>query len=269
MKQTFKLAKFFFIAGGSLLALSSVNAAVVFSDDFEGPEISNPTGYSLASTSRTIDTTKWVRATAGFGSDRNGLVHENENGGNTFTDPTGSQAWAGRYSTNTGLTSAFGQIGTIAVGQTITITFDAVRDGYVSNLTSETATNGNITNGTDLDVYLVLFDGAGTRNDLAPSLSIDGTSAVLARFFGNQGVNDTYQTFSFSYTVGDDVIDNNGIGSGVANTWNPGLLGQDIAVRFGIGNHAIIDNLSVSIIPEPSSALLGAIGILLLLRRRR
>jgi hypothetical protein len=81
----------------------------------------------------------------------------------------------------------------------------------------------------------------------------------------------SYQTFQFSYTVGNPVVDNNGAGTGVATGWDATLLGQDIGIRFyNRTSDAIIDNVSVDItvIPEPSAALLGGIGLLLLLRRR-
>lgn len=241
------------LAPAVMLLSARAHAAVVFSDDFESPDVG--TSYNVAKTSQDIDTSKWVLSTEGFAGDRTGIVNEAGGDGTSyFTDPDGSQAWAGRYDDNAGVTSAFGQIGTIATGQTITVTFDAVQDDYM-----EINDPGGAGNGTDLDAYLVLFDGAGIRDDVR---AFDNeTSAVLASLTGAQGVNTTYQTFSFSYTVGDNVDD--------GSAWDPALLGDDMAVRFAQDNNAIIDNVEVSVIPEPGSLALFGLAGLGLLRRRR
>lgn len=253
-----------------LAALSAVsaNAAVVFADNFEAG--ANPYGgttqdvasYTLANTSGQANTALWVRATSGFGASRNGLIDESENGGANFTDPVGSQAYGFRY-TNSGVTTAFGKVGTLAVGQTITVTFDVVTDGY----------NG----GTAYEAALVLFNGAGTRNSV--EALTNGTVGVLARTAatgtgvgGGVTVSSTYQQVQFSYTVGNAVYDNDGAGGGTATTWLNSLLGYDIALRFkGATSYANIDNVSVAItaVPEPRAALLGGLGLLILLRRRR
>ncbi len=272
MKTKNTLHKLIALAGSQLLALTSVNAAIVFNDDFETPVV-EANSYFAQNTSTQIDPAKWVLSGSGFASNRSGIVHEDESiegltdevAGPFFTDPVGSQAWAGRYDDNAGLTSAFQQIGAIAAGQTITVTFDAVVDGYL--VENGGLFSGAPGNGSDLDAYLVLFDGASTRNDVRTFNN--NTSAILASLTGNQGVTTSYQSFQFSYVVGDNVIDNNGAASGASTTWNPALLGHDIAIRFGENNNAIIDNVSVTIIPEPSTALLGGLSLLALLRRRR
>lgn len=236
------------------LSFASLNAATVFSDDFESPNVS--TTYTIGNTSQQINTSKWVRSTnnagGGFNGHLNGIVDE-ARVGESFADPTGSQAWAGRYTSNTGLTSAFQQIGTLAVGQTITISFSSVIDGYNS--------------GSSIAAYLVVFDGSGTRN--AVQNPETNTFAVLDRFLGT--ATGSYATYSFSYTVGEAVIDNNGGTSGVSTIWNTNALSKDIAIRFAHRNGALVDNVSVDIttVPEPAAALLGGLGLLVLLRRRR
>ncbi len=236
-----------------LLAAGSANAAVVFSDNFESP-VANTT-YTLANTSGTANTTKWVRATSGFNASRNGIVRE-DRVGETFVDPVGNQAYGFRYSSNTGVTSAFEQIGSLATGQTITISFQVQQDNFSGN------------NYANYRASLVLFDGASTRNSTENLLN--NTVALLAQTNGTATSNSSWDNISFSYTVGDPVLDNNGAAAGTSTTWLDGLLGYDIAIRFaGQGYGAVIDNVSVDVIPEPTAALLGSLGLLALLRRRR
>ena len=207
-------------------------AGVVFSDDFESPNAG--TSYTIANTSGLADGTKWVRTnTSAFGAGRSGIVDENRVG-ETFVDPGGEQAYALRYSSNTGLTSAYQQIGTLAAGQTITVSFDVTIQNF---------------NGTDYTPYkcaILLFDGAGTRNVVTSGFQ-DNAAAQLAVKTGNAN-SASYQNVTFSYTVGDNVVDNNGAAAGVSTAWNSSLLGKDIAIRFGgVGYSAIFDNVQVSI----------------------
>lgn len=51
-------------------------------------------------------------------------------------------------------------------------------------------------------------------------------------------------------------------------TYTLRIRGGDIALDV-TGNHTAIDNLTINGIPEPSSAVMGVIGLLALLRRRR
>ncbi len=250
------------------LALSSLpaSAAIVFQDNFEPGAGSNATSlsgsgttpdvatYTVANTSRSANTTLWVRSAQGYNANNSGLVDEAENGGANFTDPSGTQAYAGRYSSNTGISSASGTIGALTAGTTITVTFDAVTDGHNS--------------GDDINAYLVLYNG-GLYNDFRSPYA--GTSAVLAKLTQDDVTTTSYQTFSFSYIVGDPVFDNNGASGGTDTTWLSSLLGQDIGIRFEQKNDAIIDNVFVDIsaVPEPTGALLGGLGLLALLRRRR
>ena len=252
-----------------MLAITPATAAVVFQDNFEptgsgsnatsllgSGTTANVTTYTVTNTSGSVNTTLWVRSNQGFNSSRSGLVDESENSGANFADTTGTQAYAGRYTSNTGISSAAGTIGALTAGTTITLTFDAVTDG--SNA------------GDDIRAAIVLYNG-GLLNDFRNEYA--GTSAVLAQLVQTNATTSSYQTFSFSYTVGDPVFDNDGATTaGVSTTWNPALLGQDIGIRFyNRAGDAIIDNVVVDItaVPEPRAALLGGIALLMLVRRRR
>jgi hypothetical protein len=234
------------LAGNAFAGISDATAwnfttraevMAVFADDFEpgansfGGTTADVASYTVATTSGQANTTLWVRASSGYYSSRNGLIDETENGGANFTDPGGTQAYGFRYS-NTGVTSAAGKIGTLTEGQTITVSFDVCVDGY----------NG----GAAYDALLVLFDEGAARN--AVETADKGTAAVLARASGTTAATDPYQTVSFSYIVGDPVIDNNGPASGTSTAFLSSLLGKDVALRFdGATNSANIDNVSVTI----------------------
>lgn len=209
---------------------------VMFADNFEpGPNSYGGTSddvssYNLNNTSQKANGVLWQRANDGFGAERNGMVDETENAGANFTDPTGEQAYAFRY-TNSGLTSKEGMIGSLTAGTTIVVEFDVVTDGHYG--------------GTAYDASLVLFDPGALRNQVQDTTK--GTAAVLATAIGNaSGAN--YETITFSYTVGAPVVDNNGELAGSNTAYLESLLDKDIALRFnGATSSANIDNVVVSI----------------------
>ncbi|MDT8392064.1 MAG: autotransporter-associated beta strand repeat-containing protein [Lentisphaeria bacterium] len=215
----------------------TIQAGVVFFDDFEAG--ANPYGgttpdvstYTEANTSGQANTTLWVRATSGYGASRNGLIDDLGTDLGNFVDPVGQQAYAFRY-TNSGVTTAAGKLGGgIALDTTYTVSFDAVLDGYNS--------------GTAYAAYLVLFDDGAARN--AVEQAEKNTAAVLAQKTGNVTNDGNYYTFSFNYTTGNNVIDNNGAASGTGTSWLASLLGKDLALRFkGATTVANIDNVQVS-----------------------
>ena len=222
---------------GLLFIASFASAAVVFTDDFETPDVTS--AQSDGNTSGAINSDNWVKASNGFGSGRQGTVDEAHG---DFTDPAGEQAYAFRY-TNSGITTTFGSIGSAAVGTVITVNFDVVMDGHNST--------------TPYLAALVTFDGAGTRNRINGGVS-DNVSSVLATTSGNSTTDGSYTNVEFSYTI--DSAD------------DAAVIGHDIALRFdGATSTAIIDNVTVDVVavPEASAALLGCLGALMLLRRRR
>ena len=235
-------------------SMVTANAAIVFTDDFETPDVD--ASQSTGNTSGAIDTAKWVKASDGFGSNRQGTVDESAG---AFTDPDGEQAYAFRY-TNSGITTQDGMIGAYGTGlwvtgAVITVTFDVVLDGHNDGL-AFTAALGTFTAGDTV-----------ARNDANGGLGgflTDGANSTLASFSGNAiavgepGAAD-YQQYSFTYAI-DDLIE-----AGTAT------VGEDIVLRFwGATNTAIIDNVTVTAIPEPSTtALIGLGGLALILRRRK
>jgi hypothetical protein len=200
---------------------------VVFFDNFEAG--SNPSALpatagsysntpdvsaaqSTGNTSGAANTALWVRANQGFGASRCGLVDESAG---AFADPAGEQAFAFRY-TNSGLTTAFGVIGSLTAGTTYTVSFDVVAD----------------TAATPYNMQFVTFNGAGTRNDIRSDSFV---SKVLASRSGNAPGDGSYQTVSIQFTP-DAVLD-------------AAVIGHDLAIRFkGATTSANIDNVSVTTI---------------------
>jgi hypothetical protein len=156
---------------------------------------------------------------SGFGWDRRGIVDESHG---DFTDPVGEQAFATRY-TNSGLTSAEGEIGVLAADTTYIVSFDVVLDGH--------------NNTTPYNVGLVVFDTGANRGDTNPFA--DKTLGVLASASGNAPGNGRYATVTFAYTT-DSIAD-------------AALIGKDLAVRIGgATSSAIIDNIKVISAATPS-----------------
>jgi hypothetical protein len=138
-----------------------------------------------------------------------------------------------RY-TNSGLTTDNGVIGALVSNTTYTVTFQVAQD------------DGGAA---PYSVSLVTFNGAA-RNDVRTNT---GATSTLASLNGDAS-SSSLETVSLSYTA-----------DGTEST-----LGHDVAIRiFGASTSANYDNFSVSAIPEPTSALVGGLCLLGLLRRRR
>lgn len=137
-----------------------------------------------------------------------------------------------------------------------------VNGNYIQNGTLQveieggTAGNGNgfhdqvVVNGTvTLNSLLTLttFTGTYAANNLLFILLNDGTDAISGTFTGlAQGAS---------------------VGTYAGFDWQISYTGDSTGPAFTGGNDVVL--LAVTAIPEPSAALLGALGLLMLLRRRR
>lgn len=125
---------------------------------------------------------------------------------------------------------------------TFTIGFDTGWRGRIAN--EPFSFTFSIVNVTD---NLVL--GSATYNLPTPAATTANTYAVVA----------TGLTVEISY--------DNTVGSLIGDTIALRITGSGTTNNFN--NTAWVDNLTVSAVPEPTTALLGGIGMLVLLRRRR
>jgi hypothetical protein len=92
---------------------------------------------------------------------------------------------------------------------------------------------------------------------------------------GNSGINTITLTFSGANGTGSPFA-GNGTKVNIANgtiswdaTLDTGFTTETISFGSYAGARGYVDNLSIYTIPEPSAALLGSLGLLALLRRRR
>jgi len=218
------------------LAISS-HAASIFSDSFESPDVTGrsdtlPTGWDVPGTDP-LNGDAAVERT-----NRIGTYQETgaTTGDDNFTTPFGEQvAWVhGDNYNNYLITNDTGLSATVAADTVYTLTWNVGSD------------NGD--------------SGLGTRGYKMRLLA--GNSTVLAggsfTFLENQ---DLSATDSLSFTT----------------SATPANLGETLRIRMeadgpnSLRDDILFDNLELdaSVIPEPSVALLGGLGILALLRRRR
>jgi uncharacterized protein (TIGR03382 family) len=80
--------------------------------------------------------------------------------------------------------------------------------------------------------------------------------------------NASTQLATFLFDVGNDGIYDPAL-TYTANGADNGFNATNSKLFLGGGNGLVFDNIVVTTIPEPSAALLGGLGVLALLRRRR
>lgn len=230
-------------ASALVLSASSLQAALVasFVETFSGggSGSANTSVYTLATTTGTAFTL------------------ENSISDGTFLD-TANDGYARLDKTDTtsqtpAIIGTFGTVDIADIGKTVSI--DA-GFRHVSTMTNR---------------WAILFDGLDI--ELA-----GGQSILLAQSFvsvpANQNVTSATNT-QLSQVLAAGL--NTGRTTGALTyTFLPGDVGKTLGLRVNFfegdgsnGREVLIDSISYSVIPEPSSALLGGIGMLALLRRRR
>jgi hypothetical protein len=220
---------------GILLALPAVSATIAISNhSFEDPVLGEE---DLSQT-----TTGWTFFTAGNGSPGRAIFNPTDTWFSGSTDGTP----AGADGTNV-LTTYTGGSGQIAgVHQTIAGTPLTAGQTYMMTVA--------------IGDYKSLIPN---RWHLAISTKSMGVGSYLVDYSPTNGnallTNDAFTDFSVQYTA----------------TGLESQIGQDLRITIWAqnhgegGTHVVFDNVRLTSIPEPSAALLGGLGLLALLRRRR
>jgi hypothetical protein len=139
------------------------------------------------------------------------------------------------------------------------------------------------------EVLLKAAQGSGatgkTSSSLGAASGLGGSTITLSTTFTKTAA-DTWTVAataggaSLSYTANgqDSALDNDGLGLGVPNGEGGGIIGGFQALPSGGGSPGVatppfgsttVTDYTITVVPEPSIALLGGLGLLGLLRRRR
>ena len=116
-----------------------------------------------------------------------------------------------------------------------------------------------------LNYDYVLTVARGTRNSIYNNtlrMQLLAGTTVLATRDVAPGTPGTFEDYSVSYLFAD----------GENNTVNAGLVGEALTIRFlevGTNFELDIDNVRLTMVPEPTTSLLLALGAMFALRRRR
>lgn len=263
-----------------ILAVAAViagqaNGAVIASSNFTGLNVSGANSVAISG----VNGFSWTRG---------------PNTGFTYSTPNvnmqSGTAEALKLTTTSSFQGMYGTMAsstTIAIGQTLTLSFigqytetptntgGGFRFGFISNYNSGTNANA------DQAVGMQVGTGGSTALSLNRDTTVNngafggttvamGSGGTLSSTIGTSVFTASFSilrtgtsTYTYTGTVNGSTATAIGETNGYTN-YN--------AIGFTNGNNAAdfqIDNLSVTLIPEPSAVLLGGLGLLTLLRRRR
>ena len=236
------------------LGFASANAAIVFSEDFETPATDNFT---------TAAPSNWVKGSTGpFGSNRSGVWDESYTVGDAsttlessnssvpdgagFSTSDGSQAYLlSYYNNNNGITSKEGVIGDIALGDySLSLLMGIptnIVDGQFNNAIADIT----------VKIYAIADSGVDRRNATVAPVSATLLDSTVLSSTAN-----ALESKTFNFTLSDSQY-----------------VGQDLAIQFQADAYdfPLLDAVALDFVavPEPRAALLGGLGLLALLRRRR
>jgi hypothetical protein len=259
-----KSKTFAIILGAFAASQFTMHAAVIATDNFEND---NPgTAYN--------DGIQYNdNGGTGFGA----LTYIEGNGGGLFNASlSGSRALGIFSGSNGGNTQALGRTLTTTTKGTYTlqVRFDVNNSVGFSGINIKSAIGSLFGTNELLSVGITpttgntsIFVGGATNTTISLGYEVRGVNFDLSLEFNTDtgayivGVKKT--TDSVFSTVSGTMKDTNGGASGV------GALAAVGFGNFNTGNdqNLVVDNLSI--VPEPSAALLGGLGVLALLRRRR
>lgn len=260
------------LAAGAVLA-GHANGATIASANFTGLTASGATSVAISG-SPGVNGFTWTRYSGAT---------------NTYSTPNVNMQTGTANALSTDITNTFqGMIGTMAssttipIGNTLTFSFigqftqspgntaTALRFGFVNSISPDNAFGMRVGTGSEKGLSIVRDVNPGNGSPLG------GAEVVqLATGTGTQNVI-TNTVYSASFSITRDAASTytylgNIDGSTLSFTSSSNGFDNYNAVAIMSTPNADfrIDNVSVTLIPEPSAALLGGLGLLALLRRRR
>lgn len=154
-----------------------------------------------------------------------------------------------------------GQSDTLSNGITVAVAAGWINFGPNGGITATPSITGNFETILNRNIGIEPPDSAATENITLSGL-VNGTTYQIQAFVDSTGTNG--QTISGSATM------NSLPGQYVVGTFTADSTSQVLSVTTTSGGFGVINALTIgTVIPEPSTALLGALGLLGLLRRRR
>jgi hypothetical protein len=264
------------ILAAATVVAGHANGEIIASANFTGMTASGNTTVAISGTPGVNDFTWTIAGVAGF-TYSTPDVNMQTGTGNALRGTTSNtfQGMIGTMSFNT----------TIPIGSTLTLSFigeyttspgntaNALRFGFVNSLDLDNAFGMVVSTGTSTGIALLRDTGgddsplAGSGTNIAtgaaPSNNITTNDVYTALFSITRTATDTYSYFG---DINGTTLAATSIVGGF-NNYNA------IVIRNGSVNASFqVDNVSVTLVPEPSAVVLGGLGglgLLAVLRRRR
>ena len=199
--------------------------------------------------------TSWTRFTSNFVSESLGINNSAVSAFNPdsafFTSAAGNTAPTGADGSN--VLSTYNGVADYRSGVYQTITGTTLTAGLTYTMTVAIGDYNN-TNPANWNLAIGTSSLTAPSNGGSGQIAPIGTHLATLSGTGAQLTNNEFKDFTFSYTA-------------------TGAETGDLRIAMwaensAVGTHVAFDNVRLSVIPEPSAALLGGIGCLLLLRRR-
>jgi hypothetical protein len=185
----------------------------------------------------------------------------------TFVDGAAAASSIGLFNATTAPITSAGETA-YNTPQTAALGLAGHTNGSISVKGTGNTTWNNAT-GVPTRSNILALNGTGLLNFLNLSLAAGDTMTVTFDYWGVFGANPNMVNFAGNQ-VGSDFSHNNSAKFTFTGTFTNNT-GSTITGAFQIdnGGNLGVDNILVTSIPEPSAALLGGLGALALLRRRR
>lgn len=251
-----KLTKLFCLTSLAL-AIPAAHAAVIFQDDFTGHPDTGMDGLNGETPDTTIGSAAWVSSSA-FSANGAFLAGSTTNGA----------------SATLLFTPSSGEVYTLESRMDVTSTTGWLALGFASGQNTANSPNARfVTGSTPLGrVWMLMGEaggGAAWQDGTAVNHVEDNTISVTGFIDMRIVLDTTAATWTSTWYAKDATV---GSYTLIKDTENVVSQASINSVGFALSGNSVpgtITSFSLTTIPEPSSALLGGLGFLMLFRRRR